>query len=130
MTPCIEHVGYRMPNGYGQVNRGGRVWLAHRWAADQAHGPCPDGQVVRHRCDNRGCVNPEHLEYGSQGDNLIDRRERHRYRKLTREDAESIKRLLATQTRSLACIGREFGVSYTMVRHIRDGKQWSDHEQH
>ncbi|WP_139196289.1 HNH endonuclease [Salinihabitans flavidus] len=33
-------------------------------------------QVVRHRCHNRRCVNPEHLEEGSRADNVRDERER------------------------------------------------------
>lgn len=120
MTPCVEHAGYLMPNGYGQVRRMGKTWLAHRWAAHVTHGPCPDGQVVRHRCDNRACVNPEHLEYGTQGENLIDRRERHRYRKLTRQDAEAIRVAVGGCT----AIGALFGVSHSMVRNIKTGKQW------
>jgi len=28
--------------------------------------------VVRHRCNNRRCINPEHLEIGSRGENLQD----------------------------------------------------------
>ncbi len=31
--------------------------------------------VVRHRCDNRRCINPDHLEIGSRGKNLIDERD-------------------------------------------------------
>jgi len=31
--------------------------------------------VVRHRCHNRHCINPDHLEIGSRGDNLQDERE-------------------------------------------------------
>lgn len=125
MDECINHVGYTMPNGYGQVRRGGKAWLAHRWAAHVAHGPCPAGQVVRHKCDNRLCINSAHLEYGTQGDNLKDRRERHRYRKLTRADAESIKQ----DGRTLAVVAAEYGVSITLVHYIKSGKQWrDDHE--
>ncbi|WAX24030.1 hypothetical protein F5_00014 [Xanthomonas phage F5] len=120
MSECIEHTGCLMPNGYGQVRREGKTWLAHRWAAHCYHGPCPEGQVVRHTCDNRKCINPEHLLYGTQRDNLIDRRERHRYRKLTREDAENIKR----ETGTLKEIGALYGVSLQMVHYIRSGKQW------
>ena len=29
-------------------------------------------RVVRHRCHNRSCINPEHLEIGSQQDNKRD----------------------------------------------------------
>jgi hypothetical protein len=31
--------------------------------------------VVRHRCNNRRCINPEHLEIGSRGENLQDERD-------------------------------------------------------
>ena len=31
--------------------------------------------VVRHRCNNRRCINPLHLELGSRGENLQDERD-------------------------------------------------------
>ena len=31
--------------------------------------------VVRHRCNNKHCMNPEHLELGTRGENLQDERE-------------------------------------------------------
>lgn len=34
------------------------------------------GEVVRHQCDNRRCINPEHLQHGDQRENLQDRKER------------------------------------------------------
>jgi hypothetical protein len=30
--------------------------------------------VVRHLCDNRSCINPKHLEVGTQAQNLFDQR--------------------------------------------------------
>jgi hypothetical protein len=121
---CTLHTGTTQNNGYGQVRRGGVLWLAHRWAAHVALGPCPDGQVVRHSCDNRLCVNPAHLSYGTQGDNLNDRKERHRYRKLTRLEAEAIKVALASGT-ILRLLAAEYGVSIAMIHHIKTGRQWA-----
>ena len=31
--------------------------------------------VVRHRCNNRLCINPDHLELGSRGENVQDERD-------------------------------------------------------
>lgn len=72
-TPCIEFEGKSRANGYGLVNRRGRghsPQLAHRWAYEQVHGPIPKGKVIMHLCDNRLCINVEHLKMGTQSENL------------------------------------------------------------
>ncbi len=35
-------------------------------------------KVIRHNCDNQSCCNPEHLEIGTQQDNIFDRVSRER----------------------------------------------------
>lgn len=72
-SPCVEFDGYCDPiSGYGIIKREGRNWKAHRWAYTQAHGPIPDGMWVLHRCDNRPCVNPDHLFLGDAKANAED----------------------------------------------------------
>ncbi len=52
---------------------------AHRMAYELYVGPIPDGMCVLHRCDNPGCVNPEHLWLGTQLENVIDRDKKNRH---------------------------------------------------
>lgn len=67
--------------GYGAIKRNGKRLLAHRVSFEEFNGPIPDGFLVRHTCDVRECVNPEHLLIGTHADNHRDKAVRCRGRK-------------------------------------------------
>lgn len=65
-------------DGRGYFSSGGVKWLAYRLVYTLVYGPIPEGQVVRHKCDNKLCCNPQHLELGSQSENEHDKYDRGR----------------------------------------------------
>ena len=58
--------------GYGRFFAGGASVLAHRYSFEVHHRPLAEGEVVRHTCDQPGCVNPHHLKAGTHQDNMND----------------------------------------------------------
>ena len=59
--------------GYGSVFIDGRRQSAHRVAYALVHGPIPDSLVIDHKCRNKVCVNPRHLDLVTTRVNVIDR---------------------------------------------------------
>ncbi|MFN3077370.1 MAG: HNH endonuclease signature motif containing protein, partial [Alphaproteobacteria bacterium] len=61
MSKCIEWLGTLNYAGYGLAKINKTQHRAHRLAWQLQHGSIPDKMLVLHRCDNRRCVNLEHL---------------------------------------------------------------------
>lgn len=65
-TACHVWQGAVNSKGYAQARRK----LVHRLVYEEAHGPIPAGLVIDHLCCVPGCVNPDHLEAVTNGENI------------------------------------------------------------
>jgi len=68
---CWLWKGYVNHNGYGMYHHNHNYHLVHRLSYEIYNGNIGIF-VVRHTCDNKLCINPEHLILGYNSDNLKD----------------------------------------------------------
>lgn len=130
-APCWVWVGSHIPEGYGALWVDGQQLGAHRVSWELHRGEIPKGLCVLHKCDNRSCVNPDHLFLGTKLDNIRDAKEKgrnargasHGSAKLTDDDVVSIRRRRAAGE-SGKKLAAAFGVSDTMIYKIASHKAW------
>lgn len=135
MDDCIEETrGHRNPAGYVEVyvkGKKGKRFFAHRVAWEQANGPIPTGLVVRHKCDNPPCIDPDHLEIGTLADNVRDMDERGRRRPNRGEDCGTHKlteeqvREILTSPEMGKMLAAKYGVNKSAISRIRNGTRWA-----
>lgn len=66
-------------DGYGKIKINGKTVRAHRFSYEFYNNrKIKSSDIVRHKCDNRACVNPDHLEIGTVQDNVNDTWSRNR----------------------------------------------------
>lgn len=128
LGPCWTWIAGRAKNGYGHF--GGWRWrcTAHRFAWMSATGILlPRSIDVCHKCDNRACVNPEHLFEGTRAANMQDcaSKDRSSLAKLTVADVQKIRARysLGVSTRVIA---DEYGITMANAWYIAVGKTWKN----
>ena len=80
LNDCWLMTSYQDRDGYHIFYHDGTSTKAHRYMYELYFGNIPKGQCVCHKCDNPGCVNPNHLFIGSHKDNMSDMRIKKRSR--------------------------------------------------
>lgn len=136
LSDCIEHKQKGLRRGYGRTHRKidgvYQFCMLHRAVFYDHNVYLPE--VVRHKCDNPRCINPEHLEAGTVQDNVNDRVSRGRgakgesmgASKLTEEQVRYIRKVYTPgdRQRGVNALARQLGVSAPTVHSIVLGKTW------
>lgn len=120
--------------GYAVFSYQGKPQTGHRLMAEHV-GMDIDGLQVRHICDNQCCVNPDHLEPGTQVDNSRDMRERGRsligsrntQAQLTEADVIYMRVLYEYPTNKIGLgkmFSEKYGVSPQAICDLLKGRTW------
>ena len=126
---CWNWTGAQNVSGYGQfsISKNKRVsthrysWACENLYSQEWHEFCA-GAWVLHTCDNKLCVNPEHLYLGDALQNAADAMNRYRtHTKITDDQVVEI-RTLRSEGAGVEDLGRQFGVSCTSISHICLGR--------
>jgi hypothetical protein len=135
ITPgCWIWKGKRDRDGYGllvQKLEKPVTQKAHRVAYELYVGEIPNGFLVRHKCDNPSCVNPDHLEVGTHADNMLDKKMRGRAVSLRGDQCGRAKitsetaMLIRNDKRPKFQISAEFGISLRAIYDVQNLKTWT-----
>ncbi|AXF39858.1 DNA binding protein [Bacillus phage vB_BthS_BMBphi] len=134
-TGCFEVTSHK-PNsksGYYRVGSYHNRILLHRKIYEECFGYFDDSLLVRHKCDNPKCINPEHLELGTHQDNSNDAVSRNRMAKneksgvakFTNDEVRYIKHKLNNGVYGTE-IAKEFDVGFSTIYAIKKGITWKD----
>lgn len=121
-------------DGYGSFDCNGQTVGAHRVAWRIFKGPIPKGKFVLHKCDNRRCVNPNHLFLGTQADNVQDMVLKGRQRSVASERCWTVKltwrlvqemRKLRKEGWEYLALAKRFGVCWKTCMRVCLFQSWN-----
>jgi hypothetical protein len=128
VTACWNWTASTRSDGYGQFRVNKKNVAAHRLSYQLAKGEIPHGAMLCHTCDNRRCVNPDHLFLGDHKINAQDASrkgrlgaaETHPLAKLNNQQVLTIR---ASKERGVD-LARQFKISPSIISQIRSGQIW------
>jgi len=134
-TGCWNWTAGLLKDGYGSFAFKPFAQSAHRGSWIIHNGAIPDGMLVCHRCDNRRCVNPDHLFLGTYLDNNHDMIEKCRaiypcgsksfWSKLTEKQVLEIRKRHANGDITQRKLAQEYGIGYKAINKIIKRQRWN-----
>lgn len=130
LSPCWEWKGLTDKGGYGRLWDGERVRAAHRASYELWVGELPAELHACHHCDNRICINPEHLFPGDDDDNMADmvnksrsaNGERRPQHKLTDAQVAALRAEYTGSRGEQTALAAKYGIGQPMVSMLVNGK--------
>lgn len=122
---CWYWAGALDQRGYGFLKYKCKRIRAHRFSWTIYKDEIPEGMLVLHKCNNKRCVNPEHLYIGDDSDNLQDAlacKDR-RGQALSGDDVRNIRRMLRDEIKG-KLIAWIYQVTPSNVSCIKNNKIW------
>lgn len=116
---CLEWIRCYNSDGYPRMGwKGSTNGKVHRIVYQLATGESIDGLVVRHKCDNPKCINPDHLELGTSVDNVQDRNSRGRTSNHVGQEEQRAAEALREAGFTYQRIAETLGIKYKRVEWI------------
>lgn len=128
-TPCWECTSHATNSkGFHNIRIGNKkkVKISRYVFSRENKMPLDGDYIVRHKCDNILCINPDHLESGTVADNMMDMliRQKPPASKLRKDQVREIK-MYIIQGISDEIISMIFGCSRSNITMIRLGYTWN-----
>ena len=126
---CWFWIGASKGNGYGSFVYKGKAEQAHRVSYKLfIQNVIPNNCDICHTCDNRMCVNPDHLFVGTRKDNMVDMKSKGRgsggsRKHLLESQIQEIKQRLISG-HSIRQIALSMDINYHTILSIKNNKSY------